>query len=102
MKISQPGFGPAAELVAWRVPKSAPVVVEQKDPKPLRPSLASFDAGGATEGECPNSLRSNKGHQHNAPSPPGQSAGLGIRKKRGKEGGKKSYRNFLKSLLMGS
>jgi len=71
MKISSPGFGPAAEALLFR----------QKDPKPLRPSLASFDGGGAAEGECPNSLRSNKGHQDKAPSPPGQSAGLGIRKK---------------------
>jgi hypothetical protein len=27
-----PGFAPAGELVAWRVPKDAPFVVEQKDP----------------------------------------------------------------------
>jgi len=33
-KKSQWGFGPAAELVAWRVPQGATVVVEQKDPKP--------------------------------------------------------------------
>jgi len=26
-----PGFGPAAELVAWRVPKGATFVVEQKE-----------------------------------------------------------------------
>ena len=30
-----PGFGPAAELVACRVPKGAPVVVEAKGPKTI-------------------------------------------------------------------
>jgi len=42
-----PGFSPAAEFVAWRVPKGAPFVVEEKDPKPLtsRPTLLhSVDA----------------------------------------------------------
>ncbi len=41
-----PGFGPATELVAWRVPKGATFVVEQKDPKPLtpRPALINVDA----------------------------------------------------------
>ena len=28
-----PGFGPAAELVAWRIPKGATFVVEGKGPK---------------------------------------------------------------------
>jgi hypothetical protein len=43
-----PGFGPAAELVAWRVPKGATFVVEQKWTKPLTPSPAALhvpDAG---------------------------------------------------------
>ena len=30
-----PGFGPAAELVAWRVPKGATFVVEAKGPKTI-------------------------------------------------------------------
>ena len=34
-----PGFGPAAELVAWHVPKGATIVVEEKDPKPVTPHL---------------------------------------------------------------
>ena len=38
-----PGFGPAAELVAWRVPKGATFVVEQKDPKPLTPRPVSSE-----------------------------------------------------------
>jgi len=38
-----PGFGPAAELVAWRVPKGAPFVVEEKDPKPFSPRSATLD-----------------------------------------------------------
>jgi hypothetical protein len=39
-----PGFGPAAELVAWRVPKGATfVVVEQKWPKPVTPRPASLN-----------------------------------------------------------
>jgi hypothetical protein len=42
-----PGFGPAAELVAWRVPKGATIVVEQKDPKPVTPHPASFNGTDA-------------------------------------------------------
>ena len=38
-----PGFAPAGEVVAWRVPKGATFVVEQKDPKPLTPRLASWE-----------------------------------------------------------
>jgi hypothetical protein len=38
-----PGFGPAAELVAWRVPKGATFVVEQKWPKPVTPRPASLN-----------------------------------------------------------
>jgi len=38
-----PGFGPAAEVAPWRVPKGATVVVEAKDPKPLTPRLASWE-----------------------------------------------------------
>ena len=38
-----PGFGPAAELVAWRVPKGATFVVEQNDPKPLTPRPVSSE-----------------------------------------------------------
>jgi hypothetical protein len=30
-----PGFAPAAELVAWRVPKGATFVVEAKGPKTI-------------------------------------------------------------------
>jgi hypothetical protein len=37
-----PGFAPAGELVARRVPKGATIVVEKKVPKPLTPRLASF------------------------------------------------------------
>ena len=39
-----PGFGPAAELVAWRVPKGATFVVEQKDPI----TVALFETHHAT------------------------------------------------------
>jgi len=38
-----PGFGLAAELVAWRVPKGATFVVEQKDPKTVTPHPASLN-----------------------------------------------------------
>ncbi len=37
-------FGPAAELVAWRVPKGATFVVEQKDPT----TVALFETHHAT------------------------------------------------------
>ena len=42
-----PGFGPAAELVAWRVPKGATFVVEEKNPKPLTPHPASLNGTDA-------------------------------------------------------
>ena len=47
-----PGFGPAAELVAWRVPKGATFIVEQKDPKPLTPRPASSDETNASHGRA--------------------------------------------------
>ena len=47
-----PGFGQAAELVAWRVPKGATFVVEQKDPKPLSPRPASSNAANASRGRA--------------------------------------------------
>jgi hypothetical protein len=47
-----PGFGPAAELVAWRVPKGATFVVEQKDPKPLTPRPVSSDETNAGHGRA--------------------------------------------------
>jgi hypothetical protein len=43
-----PGFAPARELVAWRVPEGATVVVEGKDPKPLTPRLASLERTDAS------------------------------------------------------
>jgi hypothetical protein len=55
-----PGFGPAAELVAWCVPKGATSVVEQKDPKPLTPRLAILNGLDANVGGQTNSLRSDK------------------------------------------
>ena len=68
-----PGFGPAAELVAWRVPKGATFVVEQKDPI----TVALFETHHATmtsrpassnrwtqvKGRRANSPRSNKAPQ---------------------------------------
>ena len=47
-----PGFGPAAELVAWRVPKGATFVVEQKDPI----TVALFETHHATVTPRPVSL----------------------------------------------
>ena len=47
-----PVFGPAAELVAWRVPKSETFVVEKKDPKPLTPRPASSNETNAGHGRA--------------------------------------------------
>jgi len=47
-----PGFVPAAELVAWRVPKGATFVVEQKDPKPVIPCPASSNEVDARHGRA--------------------------------------------------
>ena len=47
-----PGFVPAAELVVWRVPKGAIIVVEEKDPKPLTPHPASLNGTDAVFGRA--------------------------------------------------
>jgi len=47
-----PVFGPAADLVAWRVPNGETFVVEQKDPKPLTPRPASLDKTNAGDGRA--------------------------------------------------
>ena len=39
IELNMPGFGPAAELVAWRVPKGATIVVEAKGPKTIHTQL---------------------------------------------------------------
>ena len=46
------GFVPAAELVAWRVPKGATFVVKQKDPKPVTPRPASLNRTDADYGRA--------------------------------------------------
>jgi len=69
-----PGFGPAAEVAPWRVPKGATVVVEAKGPNkgralrdaPSTPDAPSglmgadgrqFAEGRPTRGACPESYR---------------------------------------------
>jgi hypothetical protein len=38
-----PGFGPATEVVVWRVPKGETVIVKDKDAKPFTPRPVSFN-----------------------------------------------------------
>jgi hypothetical protein len=44
--LEMPGFGPAAELVAWRVPKGVTVVVEAKGPKTIDAPSGLIKVGG--------------------------------------------------------
>jgi hypothetical protein len=73
-----PGFGPAAELVAWRVPKGATIVVEEKGPKPLTPHLPLLertDADLRMEGQLA-ALKQGPPVDESVP-PLGQTAGVG-------------------------
>jgi hypothetical protein len=66
-----PGFAPAGELVAWRVPEGATVVVEGKAPKPVTPRLASLER---TDQLAP--LKQGPPADESVP-PLGQAAGVG-------------------------
>jgi hypothetical protein len=73
-----PSFAPAAELVAWRVPEGATVVVEQKAPKPLTPRLASLERTDASLRRADQLAPLKQGPPADESVPPlGQTAGVG-------------------------
>ena len=73
-----PGFAPAAELVAWRVPKGATFVVEQKAPKPLTPRLVSLERMDASLRRADQLAPLKQGPPADESVPPlGQTAGVG-------------------------
>jgi hypothetical protein len=74
-----PGFAPAAELVAWRVPKGATFVVEQKDPKPLTSHLALLERTDASLRRADKLAALKQGPPADESVPPlGQTAGVGL------------------------
>ena len=73
-----PGFAPAGELVAWRVPKGATFVVEQKAPKPLTPRLVSLERMDASLRRADQLAPLKQGPPADESVPPlGQTAGVG-------------------------
>jgi len=83
-----PGFAPAGELVAWRVPKGAPFVVEQKDPitvalfethhTPVTPRLAALERTDASLWRAGQLAPLKQGPPADESVPPlGQTAGVG-------------------------
>ena len=73
-----PSFGPAAELVAWRVPKGATIVVEEKDPKPVTPHLPLLERTDADLRRAGQLAVLKQGPPVDESVPPlGQTAGVG-------------------------